>query len=47
MHFAEQYMMPWHALQVGLVVGSPFAQRAQLEREDWWTSDAVLEGIRL
>lgn len=23
------------------------AQRAQLEREDWWTSDAVLEGIRL
>jgi hypothetical protein len=30
MHFAEQYMMPWHALQVGLVVGSPFAQRAQL-----------------
>ena len=23
------------------------AQRAQLEREDWWTSEEVLEGIRL
>jgi hypothetical protein len=23
------------------------AQKAQLEREDWWTSEAVLEGIRL
>jgi hypothetical protein len=22
------------------------AQRAQLEREDWWTSEEVLEGIR-
>jgi hypothetical protein len=23
------------------------AQKAQLEREDWWTSEEVLEGIRL
>jgi hypothetical protein len=22
------------------------SQRAQLEREDWWTTNAVLEGIR-
>ena len=30
MHFAEQYLMPRHALQVELVVGSPFKQRAQI-----------------
>lgn len=23
------------------------AQRAQIEREDWWTSDAVLESLKL